>query len=271
MIEWPGFHDREVLYVNVGLLTGKTGLIMGVANQRSFAWAIATAAARQGARIAVTYQNERLAGRAAALGEEVPLAGTYPCDVGDDESIARCFERVAADLERLDFLVHSIAYAGREDLQRRFVDISRDGFALAQDISAYSLIAVARAARPLMQGGGSILTLTYLGATRVFSNYSVMGPAKAALETSMRYLAADLGPENIRVNAISAGPVRTLAASAVRGLSQFREAVATQAPLRRNIEPEDVADAAVFLASDLARSITGQILFVDSGFHIMGA
>ncbi len=253
-----------------GLLAGKTGLVMGVANQRSFAWAIAAAAARHGARVAVTYQNERLASRAAALGEEVPLAGLYPCDVGDDDSIARCFEQVDADLGRLDFLVHSIAYARREELQGRFVDTTREGFALAHDISAYSLIAVARAARPLMTGGGSIVTLTYLGSTRVFSNYNVMGSAKAALESSMRYLAADLGPENIRVNAISAGPVKTLAASAVRGISMLREVVQERAPLRRNIEPEDVADAAVFLISDLSRSITGQVLFVDSGYHILG-
>lgn len=256
--------------MNGGLLAGKVGLIMGVANQRSFAWAIAVAAARHGARVAVTYQNERLAGRAAALGEHIPLAGAYPCDVGDDESIDRCFQQAGNELGRLDFLVHSIAYARKEELQGRFIETSREGFALAHDISAYSLIAVARAARPLMTGGGSILTLSYLGASRVFSNYNVMGSAKAALESSMRYLASDLGPENIRVNAISAGPVKTLAASAVRGLGQFRETVAERAPLRRNIEPEDVADAAVFLASDLSRSITGQVLFVDSGYHIMG-
>ncbi|HEX6989849.1 MAG TPA: enoyl-ACP reductase [Bacillota bacterium] len=243
---------------------------MGVANQRSFASAVAVSAARHGARVAVTYQNERLADRAAALAQQIPLAGTYACDVSDDDSIARCFEQVAAALGRLDFLVHSIAYARKEDLDGRFVDTSRDGFLLAHDISAYSLIAVARAARPLMAGGGSIITLTYLGSTRVFTNYNVMGSAKAALESSMRYLAGDLGPENIRVNAISAGPVKTLAASAVRGLHRIREVVEERAPLRRNIEPADVGDAAVFLASDLSRSITGQVLFVDSGYHIMG-
>ncbi len=257
------------------LLAGKHALIMGVANQRSIAWGIATAFHREGARLAFTYQNERLKEN---LDELLDTIGgrdafpTFPCDVQDDDQVRAVFEGLRERWGRLHAVAHCIAYANREDLTRPFHEISRSGYAQALDISAYSLIAVARYAAPLMasSGGGAIFTLTYNAVERVVPGYNVMAVAKAALETEVRYLASELGPSQIRVNAISAGPLRTLASSAVRGLSRLRDLTEQIAPLRRNITQEDVGDVAVFLASDLSRAVTGNIIFVDSGFHIMG-
>jgi enoyl-[acyl-carrier protein] reductase I len=252
--------------------TGKHGLIIGVANKRSLAWAIAQATARRGARLALTYQGrfeEHVNDLSQGL-EQAPLV--LPCDVTNDADIAAVFEKVDQEFGGLDFLVHGAAFAAREDLVGPFVNTSRDGFRLALDVSAYSLIALARGAAPLMQkrGGGSIVTLTYLGSERVFPNYKVMGVAKAALEATVRYLAADVGPSNIRVNAVSAGPVKTLAAAGISGFSSILHVYPERAPLRRNIESAEVGDAAAFLLSDAARGITGEVLLVDGGFHVTG-
>jgi enoyl-[acyl-carrier protein] reductase I len=253
-------------------LSNKTGLIVGVANKRSIAWAIAQAASAAGARVALTYQGERLEEnvRDLAAGLTDPLV--LPCDVTDDGQIARVFEDVDRSFGGLDFVVHGAAYATREDLSNPFVQTSRDGFRLALDVSAYSLIALARAALPLMEkrGGGSILTLTYLGSERVFQNYNVMGVAKAALESTVRYLAADLGPKNIRVNAISAGPIKTLAAAGIAGFSSILQHYRDRAPLRRTVETSEVAEAAVFLISDAGRGVTAEVLMVDGGYHATG-
>jgi enoyl-[acyl-carrier protein] reductase I len=252
------------------LLEGKTALILGVANKWSLAYAIAQAFVREGARLALTYQGERQRLTVEALASELAAAQVLPCDVSQDEELGRLTETLGVGSGRLDAVVHSIAFANREDLNRPFVETSRAGFLLAQDISAYSLVAVARAVSGLMKEGGSITTLTYLGSTRVVPNYNVMGAAKAALESSVRYLASDLGPRNIRVNAISAGPVKTVSARAIKDFSSVLDVMAQHAPLRRNTEPAEVADAVVFLASDLGRGVTGNILFVDGGFQIMG-
>lgn len=257
------------------LLEGKRALIMGVANNRSIAWGIARAFHREGAALAFTYQGERLKENLVGLLGEIGGADRFPmfaCDVTSDEDVERVFAALNARWGRLDALVHCLAFAGRDELSRPFADISRAGFAQALDISAYSLIRCAGAARPLLEaaGGGSVMTLTYNAVERVVPSYNVMAVAKAALETAVRYLAAELGPRNVRVNAISAGPVRTLAASAVKGITGFRDAVEEIAPLRRNVTTEEIGDVAVFLASDLARSVTGNVLFVDSGFHVMG-
>lgn len=257
------------------LLQGKKALIMGVANKRSMAWGIATAFHREGAQLAFTYQHERFKEN---LDELLDTLGgqdrfpTFPCDVQVDEQLAAIFTDLRERWGHLDAIAHCIAYADRDDLARPFHQISRAGYAQALGISAYSLLATARHAAPLMEGngGGSLFTLTYNAVERVVPGYNVMAIAKAALETEVRYLAAELGPSQIRVNAISAGPVKTLAASAVRGISKLRDATAEIAPLRRNISPDDVGDVAVFLASDLARAVTGNTIFVDSGFHIMG-
>jgi enoyl-[acyl-carrier protein] reductase I len=222
-------------------LTGKHGLIVGVANKRSISWAIAQAAAAAGARVALTYQGQRLEENVRELAEGLSDPIVLPCDVTDDGQIARVFEEVDRSFGGLDFLVHGAAYAGREDLSNPFVQTTRDGFKLALDVSAYSLIALSRAALPLMErrGGGSILTLTYLGSDRVFQNYNVMGVAKAALESTVRYLAADLGPRNIRVNAISAGPIKTLAAAGISGFSGILQVYRDRAPLRRTIDTNE--------------------------------
>jgi len=253
-------------------LNGKHGLIVGVANKRSIAWAIAQAAAAAGARVALTYQGERLEEnvRELAAGLNDPLV--LLCDVADDGQVARVCEEVDRAFGGLDFLVHGAAFASREDLNNPFVQTTRDGFRQALDVSAYSLIALSRAALPLMErkGGGSILTLTYLGSTVVFPNYNVMGVAKAALEASVRYLAADLGPKNIRVNAISAGPIKTLAASAISGFSTILQVYRDRAPLRRTVDTSEVADAAIFLLSDAGRAVTAEVLMVDAGFHATG-
>jgi enoyl-[acyl-carrier protein] reductase I len=251
------------------LLLGKTALILGVANRWSLAYAIAQAFRREGATLLLTYQGERQKQTVEELGSELGAAEIFDCDVSKDDDLSRLTATVRAH-GRLDCVVHSVAFANREDLSRPFVETSRAGYAMAQDVSAYSLVAVARAAAPLMTEGGSIMTLTYLGSTRVLTNYNVMGVAKAALEATVRYLAAELGASNIRVNAISAGPVKTASARGIKDFSKVLDHVAAHAPLRRNCDPAEVADTAVFLASSLGRGVTGNVLFVDAGFQIMG-
>lgn len=255
-----------------GAMQGKVGLVVGVANHRSLAWAIAKAVAAQGARVVLTYQGrfeEHVKELAASL---APDTLVLPCDVQSDDEIASIFNWIQEAHGGLDFLVHGAAFAPREELTGGFSQTSREGFRTALDISAYSLIALARGAQPLMQarGGGSIVTLTFLGSDRVFPNYNVMGVAKAALESSVRYLAADLGPQNIRVNAISAGPVKTLAAAGIGGFSSILGVVREKAPLRRAIEPSEVAETAAFLLGNAGRGITGEVLMVDAGYHVIG-
>jgi enoyl-[acyl-carrier protein] reductase I len=253
-------------------LTGKHGLIVGVANKRSIAWAIARATAAAGARLAVTYQGERLEENVRELATELTDPLVLPCDVASDTQIADVMASVAREFGGLDFLVHGAAFAPREEITSPFLNTSRDGFRIALDVSAYSLIALARGAAPLMasRGGGSMLTLTYLGSQRVFENYNVMGVAKAALEASVRYLASELGPQNIRVNAISAGPIKTLAAAGIGGFSKILQVYRERAPLRRNVETAEVADTARFLLGPAGRGITGEVILVDGGFHITG-
>jgi enoyl-[acyl-carrier protein] reductase I len=255
-----------------GPMHGQVGLIVGVANHRSLAWAIARAVASQGARVVLTYQGrfeEHVKELAATLDPETLV---LPCDVQQDAEIDAVFSRIQEVHGGLDFLVHGVAYAPREDLTGGFAQTSREGFRLALDISAYSLVALARGAQPLMQvrGGGSILTLSFLGSDRVFPNYNVMGVAKAALESSVRYLAADLGPQHIRVNAISAGPVKTLASAGIGGFSSLLTLFREKAPLRRAIDTTEVGDAAAFLLGQGGRGITGEVLLVDAGYHVMG-
>ena len=255
-----------------GLLSGKVGLVVGVANKRSLSWGIAKAAADAGARLALTYQGERLEENVRELAASLDEPLILPCDVTDDEQIDAVFAAIERAHGGLDFLVHGVAFADRDDLARPFVETSREGFAKALDVSAYSLVALSRRAAPMMEarGGGSILTLTYLGSSRVFTNYNVMGVAKAALEASVRYLASDLGPKGIRVNAISAGPIKTLAAAGISGFSAILQTYRDRAPLRRTIESGDVADAALFLLSHLGRGVTAEVLMVDAGFHSVG-
>lgn len=253
------------------LLDGKKGLIVGVANKHSIAWAIAQATAREGAQLAFNYQNDRLKGNVEELANTIAGARSFPCDVASDDEIAALLKSVETEFGQLDFLVHSVAYAPREELTGEFVNTSRQGFATALDISAYSLVAVARAALPLMKDGGSIITLSYLGAERVVPHYNVMGVAKAALEASVRYLAHDLGPRGIRVNAISAGPIRTLAARGVSGITKMVDHHREVAPLRRATEQAEVGDTALFLLSSLGRGITGEVIYVDGGYHILGS
>jgi enoyl-[acyl-carrier protein] reductase I len=253
-------------------LAGKHGLVVGVANKRSISWAIAQAAATAGARLALTYPSARLEENVRELAAKLDNAVVLPCDVSNDAEISA----LAADLERefggLDFLVHGAAFAPAEALNSPFVETSRDSFRIALDVSAYSLVALTRAVLPLMerQGGGSVLTLTYLGSQRVFTNYNVMGVAKAALEASVRYLASDLGTKNIRVNAISAGPIKTLAAAGISGFSNILQVYRDRAPLRRNVELAEVADAALFLLGPASRAVTGEIVMVDAGYHAIG-
>ena len=250
----------------------KTGLIVGVANKRSIAWAIAQALSARGARLAVTFQGERLEENVRDLSESLTDPLILPLDVTNDDQIAAVFEQIETNFGGLDFIVHGAAFAPREELAAPFVQTSREGFRMSLDISAYSLIALARGAKPLMErrGGGSIVTLTYLGSDRVFPNYNVMGVAKAALESTVRYLAADLGPSNIRVNAISAGPIKTLAASGISGFSSILQHYRDRAPLRRTVETSEVADAAVFLLGPLGRGVTAEVLMVDGGYHASG-
>ncbi len=255
-------------------LNGKSGVILGVANKYSIAWAIAEAARAAGARLAFNYQNERLAQSVKELvNDGCPGSICLPCDLGDDDQIDAFFAEVGHQFGgKLDFLVHSVAFANREDLAGRFVDTSRNGFNLALEVSAYTLVAAARRAAPLMEaaGGGAIITMTYFGAEKVIKNYNVMGVAKAALEASVRYLAADLGAQAIRVNAISAGPVKTHAARGISGFSSMLTIAAERAPLKRNVDPREIAQTAIFLASDGGSGITGETLYVDGGYNIIG-
>ena len=251
------------------LLEGKLALILGIANRWSLAYAIAQAFSREGATLVLTYLGEHQKDAIEDLSKDFSVAAVLPCDVTKDEELTALTESLGALGRPLHAVVHSLAFANREDLSRPFLETGRAGFLLAQDVSAYSLLAVARATAPLMTEGGSLSTLTYLGSTRVVPGYNVMGVAKAALEASTRYLASDLGAQKIRVNAISAGPIKTAAMRAIKGSSNMLEAVPDRAPLRRNTDPAEVADAAVFLASDLGRGVTGNILFVDCGFQIM--
>jgi enoyl-[acyl-carrier protein] reductase I len=252
------------------LLEGKLALVLGIANRWSLAYAIAQAFSREGATLALTYLGERQKQSILELSDDLNLAATLPCDVTKEEELSGLTESLHALGRPLDAVVHSLAFANREDLARPFVETSRAGFLLAQEVSAYSLVAVARATAPLMTRGGSLSTMTYLGSIRVLPNYNVMGVAKASLEAAVRYLASELGAQNIRVNAISSGPVKTASARAVKDFSTILTATPTRAPLRRNTDPAEVADAAVFLASDLGRGVTGNVLFVDAGIQVMG-
>lgn len=256
----------------MGLLEGKRALIVGVASNRSIAWGIAQAMHREGAQLAFTYQNERLRERvekfAAELGSEI----TLPCDVASDKEIDMVFERLHDSWDHLDILVHSVAFAPTEQLEGNYLEnISREGFLMAHEISSYSFSALAAAAHPMMMdGNGAMLTLTYIGAVRAMPNYNVMGIAKASLEANVRYMASSLGPEGIRVNAISAGPIRTLAASGIKGLKGFLSHVAEASPLRRNVTIEEVGNVAAFLCSDYASAVTGEITYVDCGYNSVG-
>jgi len=251
------------------LLKGKTAIISGIANKWSLAWGIAESFSREGASLIITYLNEKQRDTIAPITEHMRVEKMLPCDVTKDEEIVALTESLRALGKPVDALVHSLAFANREDLSRPFVETDRDGFLLAQNVSAYSLVAMSRAVAPVMTNGGSIMTLTYLGSTRVRPNYNVMGVAKASLEASVRYLACDLGPSKIRVNAISAGAVKTASARAVKDLSVMLDATRDQSPLRHVTEAGEVGDTAAFLASDLSRGVTGNIIFVDSGMQLL--
>lgn len=253
------------------MLHDKHGIIFGVANKRSIAWATAQALHQAGARLAFTYQGDRLKDNVAALtGAEMPDSLVLPCDVTQPGEVANTFERVGQEFGELDFLIHSIAFAPREALEGEYLATTREAFLTALEISAYSLAQLAQAATPLMTEGGSIVTMTYYGAAKVVAGYNVMGVAKAALEASVRYLAADLGPRKIRINAISAGPIQTLSARGVSGLSTMMKHHAERAPLRRNVEAREVGNTALFLCSPLSSGITGEVIYVDCGYNIMG-
>jgi enoyl-[acyl-carrier protein] reductase I len=250
--------------------TQKTAVIFGVANKRSIAWAIAQKLQQAGWRLAITYQNERLAQEAKGLIAELPGATGFMCDVSHDEQIAKLFEELKQNYTTLQGVVHSVAFAPAAELSGEFLNTTREGFRIAHDVSVYSLIAVAREAAPLMTDGGGIVTMTYYGAEKVVPKYNVMGVAKAALEASVRYLANDLGPKNIRVNAISAGPIKTLAARGISGLGEMLKSHAERAPLKRNVDPGEVGATAAFLLSDAGSGITGDTIYVDCGYNIMG-
>jgi len=256
----------------MGLLSGKTALIFGVANDHSIAWGIAQAFHREGARLAFSYAGEALEKRVKPLAEKVGAGFVEPCDVGRDEDIAALFEKAHNRFSGIDILIHSVAFANRDDLTGPYYNTSRAGFHLAMDVSVYSFTALARAALPLMRPNGAMLTLTYLGAVRAVHHYNVMGVAKAALEASVRYLAVDMGAEEkrIRVNAISAGPIRTLASAGVVGFKTMHAEFKNMAPLRRNVTIEDVGNAALYLCSDLAAGVTGEIHYVDAGYNVVG-
>jgi enoyl-[acyl-carrier protein] reductase I len=256
----------------MGFLNGKRALIIGVASNRSIAWGIAKAMHREGAELAFTYQNERFKDRVGDLGAELGSEICIPCEVSSDQEIQQVFERLHDYWEHLEIVVHAVAYAPREQLEGEYLDtVTREGFRIAHEISSYSFSALAKAARPLMQGRhGALLTLSYLGAVRAMPHYNVMGLAKASLEANVRYMAQSLGPEGIRVNAISAGPIRTLAASGIAGFRGFLDHVEKTAPLRRNVTIDEVGNVAAFLCSDLASAITGEITYVDCGFNTVG-
>lgn len=253
----------------MSLLQGKTALVLGVANKWSIAYAIAQAFRREGATLLMTYQGERLKRSVEELGAELGAAKVFQCDVSKDEELAALAATLGPEFPKIDVVVHSIAFANAEDLSRPFSETSRDGFKLAHEVSAWSLVGVAKAVAPLMTDGGAIMTMTYLGAVRVLENYNVMGVAKAALESSVRYLAAEFGAKNIRVNAISAGAIKTAAARGIKDFSKMLEVVASRSPMRRNCTPAEVADTAVFLGSDLGRGVTGNTIYVDAGYQIM--
>ena len=251
-------------------MQGKNAVVFGVANKRSIAWAIAQRLSEAGARLALTYQNERMKAEAHDLITSLPGAEAFQCDVSSDQEIDAFYSQLGQRFGQLDVLVHSVAYAPAAEMHGDFLDTSREGFRIAHDVSVYSLIAVTRAAAPLMTAGGSVITLTYFGAEKVVPGYNVMGVAKAALECTVRYLANNLGPKNIRVNAISAGPIKTLAARGVGDFSQMLKNHAEHAPLKRNVEPREVGDMALFLASGLGSGVTGETIYVDCGYNIMG-
>ncbi|MBF0368080.1 MAG: enoyl-ACP reductase [Magnetococcales bacterium] len=254
----------------MGIMNGKRGVIFGVANERSIAWAIARACHREGADLAFTYLGEALEKRVRPLAEQVESDLLFPCNVGSDAEIKEVFEQLGARWGGVDFVVHAVAFANKEELKGHYVQTSREGFHLAMDISVYSLTAICREAAPLMKAGGSVVTLSYLGAERVMPHYNVMGVAKSALEASTRYLAADLGPGGIRVNAISAGPIKTLAASGIGDFKSILNWNRDNAPMRRNVDASEVGEAALFLLSDHGSGITGEVLHVDVGYHIVG-
>lgn len=253
-------------------LSGRTGLVVGVADKHSIAWGIAQTLSAAGMRLAITYQNERLERNVRELAASLPDPLLLPLDVTDDAQVEAVYEAIGAQFGRLDCLIHAVAFAPREDLMRDYVDTSRDGFKIAHDVSAYSLVALARGARPLMKasGGGSVVAMTYYGAEKVVAGYNVMGVAKAALEASVRYLANDLGPDNIRVNAISAGPMKTLAARGIPGFMSMLKHHEDKAPLRRRVDMEELAGTALFLCSPLGSGITGEVIHVDGGYNILG-
>src|SRR3989338_8789303 len=255
----------------MGLLNNKKGIIFGVANERSIAWAIAQALHKEGAELAFTYVGEALKERVMPLAQGIGSKLILPCDVAKDNEIDAVFNTVKEAWGGLDILVHSVAFANKDELKGMYADTSREGFRLAMDVSAYSLVALAKRAYPLMDGrSGSIVTLTYYGSEKVIPNYNVMGVAKAALEASVKYLAADLGQKGIRVNAISAGPVKTLAAMGIAGFRDILNVVEKKAPLKRNVTTEDVAKTALYLLSDLSSGVTGEIIYVDAGYNIVG-
>jgi len=265
-------HPRFSVGAIMGFLSGKRALIAGLASNRSIAWGIAQAMHREGAELAFTYQTEKLKGRVEKMAAELGSSIVLPCDVASDDQINAAFSSLEKQWGGLDIVVHSIAFAAREELAGSYVDrTTRNGFITAHEISSYSFTALAKAARPMMQGrDGALLTLSYLGAERVVPNYNVMGLAKASLEANVRFMAADLGPEGIRVNAISAGPIKTLAAAGISGFRRMLEKFAQSAPLRRNITIDEVGNAAAFLCSDLASGVTGEIMYVDGGYNITG-
>ncbi len=253
------------------LLQGKKGLVCGVANKRSIAWSIAQACSDAGAELAFTYQGDKIKGKVEPLIKDLPgESPLYPLDVTDEDGVKGVFSQLKEDFGSLDFLIHSIAFAKRDDLEGEYLNTSRDGYLLAQEISSYSLTLLAREAAPLMQNGGSIVTLSYLGGERAVTGYNVMGVAKAALEASVRYLAVDMGKQSVRVNAISAGPINTLAARGIGGFSKILDVVAEKAPMGRNVEIEEVGNTGLFLASPLSSGITGEVLHVDCGYHCIG-
>ncbi len=251
------------------MLLGKKGVVFGVANDHSIAWACAKLAAEQGASLAFNYQGEVLERRVRPLAESVKAKIIEPCDLSDDKAIEEFFAKVKKEFGTIDFVIHAVAFANKEDLEGHYVDTKRTGFQKALDVSAFTMTAVAREAAKLMPNGGSLITMTYYGADKVLPNYNVMGVAKAALESSVRYLAADLGEKNIRVNAISAGPVRTLAAMGIAGFRDMLKFVASRAPLKRNVTAEEVGKTALYLLSDLSSGVTGETIFVDCGYNIM--
>ncbi len=253
-----------------GLMDGKRVMVFGVANERSIAWGIAQSMAAQGARLGFNYLGEALERRVRPLAESVNADLVLPCDVTDETEVSETFETIRKEWGGLDVVVHSVAYANKDDLNGRFSDTNREGYLRAIEVSAYSLVHLAREARPLMSDGGSIITMTYFGAEKVVKNYNIMGVAKATLEATVRYLAADLGPEQIRVNAVSAGPVKTLAASGVRDFRKLMSMAEERSPLRRNVTHEEIGNTSVFLCSDMGSGITGEVIHVDSGYNILG-